>query len=88
MNNNNFEKQDGYKRKKLNKSQEAMRECLRCPADPVTGKIPKFLSLSPGNRVCPKCSNILPGINTLNLSRAGKGVPLENADFMSTTTIY
>jgi hypothetical protein len=63
-------------------SQQAMRECLRCEDDPLTGVIPKFLSKGPFNRICEPCSNKLETIDVSNLS--GIGDKIEGFEFNPT----
>ena len=56
------------------KSQEAMRECLKCDVN-ADGVAPKFLSRSPYHRICDSCSNTIPGINMKNLSGLARTLP-------------
>lgn len=56
------------------KSQEAMRECLKCDVD-EEGVAPKFLSRNPYHRICDSCSNTIPGINMKNLSGLARTLP-------------
>ena len=63
----------------LDKSRQAMRECLKCDSD-ENGIVKKFLSLSPGNRVCPECANHKEGFKVSAIDTAGiKG---SNSDYM------
>ena len=61
-------------------SRQAMRTCLKCDSD-ENGVIPKFLSLSPGNRVCPECSNHKEGFKMSAIDTAG--IEGTSRDFMN-----
>ena len=64
----------------LDRSQEAMRECLRCDSD-ENGIIPQFLSLSPSNRICEACSNKQEAFKASRIS--AQDIENSDADFMN-----